>query len=110
MLDFVEYHKSEVEKTNKQIEGSPNPIFLFGAHIFSQYLTVFGLNTSKIIGILDNSVQKQWKRLYGTSLKVFSPTVLIKYLNPVCILRAGSYNDEIKSQIVKEVNAGTIFV
>ena len=47
---------------------------------------------------------KHGKRLYGTNLKVFSPSLLKKEIDPVLILKAGVYNDEIKNDIVKNYN------
>ena len=89
---------------------SHKSIYLFGAHIFSQYLKVFGLNTSKINSILDNSKEKEGYRLYGTSLFVENPRVLKNCETPVVILRAGPYNAEIKKQILNEINSNTIFI
>ena len=110
-MEFREYHINEVNVLNNFIENSINKnIFLFGAHIFSQYLTVYGLNTQNIICILDNSKEKHGKRLYGTSLSVSSPEILAKYENPIIILRAGPYNEEIKIQILNTINKNSIFI
>jgi len=43
-------------------------------------------------------------------LKVFSPEVLRSEANPVVILRAGVYNDEIKGAILATVNDSTSFI
>ena len=51
---------------------------------------------------------KQGKRLYGKIL-VCSPKVL-KEKNPVVILKAGVYNDEIKKDILTNINSKTIFL
>jgi len=68
--EFIQYHTELVDMINKQIESSSSPIFLFGGHIFSQFLIGFGLNVENIINILDNSDIKHNKRLYGTNLIV----------------------------------------
>ena len=47
--------------------------------------------------------------LYGTNLKIFSPTVLPGKINPCVILRAGSYNSEIKKQIL-DINPKTFIM
>ena len=77
-----------------------NPILLFGAHIFSQMI-VFGsnINTKNFDGVIDNDKNKQGKYLYGTKLKVYSPSIIKKLNKPYVVLRAGSYNEEIKKQI-----------
>ena len=41
---YIEYHINLVNKLNAQIENSTSNVYLFGAHIFSQYLFVL-LNT-----------------------------------------------------------------
>ena len=111
LLNFINYHVEEVKTLNLLISKiSHKSIYLFGAHIFSQYLKVFGLNTSKINSILDNSKEKEGYRLYGTSLFVENPRVLKNCETPVVILRAGPYNAEIKKQILNEINSNTIFI
>lgn len=108
---FLQYHKDEVKSLNYLIEKlKSKKIFLFGAHIFSQYLKVFGLKVENIVSILDNSIEKHGLRLYGTELLVESPKTLSKYESPVVILRAGPYNDEIKKQILFEINPNVIFI
>jgi hypothetical protein len=92
------------------MEITENPIYLFGAHIFSQYLIKNGLNMSKINGILDNDVNKQGKRLYGTELKVMSTDELKNVKTPIVILKTGFYNDEIKEEIINNINKNTIFL
>lgn len=49
-------------------------------------------------------------RLYGSNLKVKSPEILKKYKNPVAILKAGIYNNEIKKQILTQINKKTKFI
>jgi hypothetical protein len=109
--DFMRHHIDEVSLLNEKLNDLfPLPIYLFGAHIFSQYLKVFGLNTGNIVSVLDNSRQKIGKRLYGTNLFVQNPEVLRDIDNPVVILRAGPYNEEIKNQILTTINSETTFI
>ena len=103
--NYLQYHKELVSELNK-LEGK---IYLFGAHIFSQTLLQFGLDSSKIVCILDNDPNKQKKRLYGTDLIVYSPEVLKDVEEGTVILKAGVYNEEIKKQI-KEINSNIKFV
>ncbi|ECL3285014.1 SAM-dependent methyltransferase, partial [Campylobacter jejuni] len=77
---------------------------LFGAHLFGQYLIFQGLNTEKIINILDNNLIKQEKRLYGTKFIVKSPKILKDQDNSLVILNAGVYNDEIEKDILENIN------
>jgi hypothetical protein len=107
----VEYHENEIRDLNDKITQTEpkQPIYLFGAHIFSQYLIGFGLNTGRIAGLLDNALSKQEKRLYGTSLKVNSPKILADTKNPIVILKAATYNTEIKDDILKNINPNVTF-
>lgn len=107
--DFTDYHENLVKELNQKIEQTENSIYLFGAHIFSQYLIGFGLKTDKIINILDNSPLKQEKRLYGTSLIVKSPKILKNKHKVNLILKAGIYNNEIKKDILENINNKVIF-
>ena len=108
--NFIKFYENDVKHINKKIENYDHEIYLFGAHIFSQYLLAFGLNQKKIKKIVDNDVAKQNMRLYGTNLFVESPTILSKDTKPLLILRAGAYNDEIKKQIIENINSNTYFV
>ena len=53
---------------------------------------------------------KENKRLYGTNLKVKSPQILKKEEAPLVILKCGVYNNEIKNQIIKNINSKVIFL
>lgn len=110
--EYLGYHEKLILDLNKKIAGlsSSQKIYLFGAHVFAQYLIGFGLDTSRIVCLLDNDANKQGKRLYGTNLKVYSPKVLADCDTPVVILKAGVYNNEIKADIQSNINASTIFL
>ncbi|QWD76405.1 class I SAM-dependent methyltransferase [Polynucleobacter sp. MWH-UH24A] len=111
-LNYITHYKNLVDTINSKLDlvGKRKEIFIFGAHIFTQYLIEFGLNVSKITGILDNDKNKQGKRLYGTKLMVFSPEVLKNFDLPFVILKAGAYSSEIKDQILKQINHNTLFL
>lgn len=102
-LDMVEYYDAEVNRLNRLIDNYSGKIFLFGAHIFSQFLIYRSLQIEKIINILDNSIIKKNKRLYGTSLFVVSPDVLKNINRAAVILKAGQYQVEVKRQLL-EIN------
>lgn len=109
-LDYVRYHEQLILDLNRQISAAPGPVFLFGAHVFAQYLIAFGLDTGRITAILDNDSRKQDKRLYGTHLVVQSPKVLKDIAQPTVILKAGIYNDEIRRDILQNIHAGCVFL
>lgn len=108
--NYIDYHLKLINDLNSKIDNNSENLFLFGAHVFSQYLIAFGLNENKIKSILDNDSNKQNKRLYGTSLKVNSPKILKKFNQPKVILKAGVYNDEIKADILNNINSNTTFL
>ena len=108
--NYVSYHEALIQSINNQIAQAPGKVYLFGAHVFSQFLLSFGLDRSKIECIIDNSSLKQGKRLYGTDLMVASPSTLKDEVNPTVILRTGVFNTEIKQDILTNINPGTIFL
>ena len=108
-MNYVKYYKDFVSEVNLKLEDFHDKVFLFGAHIFSQYLLAFGINRKKIYGILDNSLLKINKRLYGTDLSVYSPESIKNEENVGVILKVGSYRNEIIEQL-KTINPNvTIF-
>lgn len=107
--DFLDFYKRKILELNAILESTKKPVYLFGAHLFSQFLLYNGLNSEKIISILDNNKTKQGKRLYGTRFLVESPQILCKS-NALLILNAGAYTDEIKSDILANINARTEIV
>jgi len=108
--EYVSYHQELINDLNSRVSDTTQPVFLFGAHVFAQYLIAFGLKTGRIISLLDNDPNKHGKRLYGTRLMVQSPKVLRGVNCPVVILKAGVYNDEIKSDIIHNINSETTFL
>jgi len=109
-MDYVRYHDALIEGLNRKVHDSTRSVYLFGAHVFAQYLIVCGLDTSRIVSLLDNDPKKQGKRLYGTSLMVESPNVLRERVDPVLILKAGFYNQEIKEDILGNINKTVTFL
>ena len=106
---FLDYHLHLIRDLNERIENYDKPIYLFGAHIFSQYLLSMGLNMEKIVTILDNSKTKEGKRLYGTSFISESPKILKDVGEAAVILKAGFYDNEIKKDILENINSQIIF-
>lgn len=106
---YFEYNLKKVEEINNLILSAKDEIYLFGGHIASQYLINYGLNTSKIKMILDNDANKHGKRLYGTNLFVQSPIILKGKCSANVILRQGVFNDEIKEDILNNINKNVQF-
>ncbi len=110
-LEYVDYHNQLIKDLNSKIinTNETEHIFLFGAHVFAQNLIECGLNTDRIDFLLDNDINKQGKRLYGTNMMVESPRCIEGIENPIIILKAGVYNDEIKKDILENINPKAIF-
>lgn len=105
-IDLIDFYKSEVKRLNDLIEAMDGPIYLFGAHIFSQFLIYFGLNESRVIAILDNSSQKLNQRLYGTKSFVSSPEVISGLEKVAVVVKAGQYQNEVVKQL-KTINSNS---
>jgi hypothetical protein len=102
---MINFFHLEAEKINKEVSGFEGSVFLFGAHIFSQFLLHNGLRENKFKGILDNSKFKQGKRLYGTSLNVFDPSIVKDAHKVMAVVKAGQYQSEVEEQLL-ELNSG----
>ena len=99
--------RSLSQKLNSFFEDSSGTNFLFGAHIFSQFLISAGLNESRIDLILDNNPDKWGKRLYGTSLNIIPPSeIKSKFLVKVG-LAMGSYEREVGEQLTELLPRGS---
>lgn len=107
--NFYSLWRKDIDNINKFL-GSNKKYYLFGAHIFSQFLIKFGLRLDNVLGILDNDPRKQNLYLYGTKIKVFSPNILKNKRSPLVIIRAAQYSQEIKKQILNKINSSTKFI
>jgi predicted SAM-dependent methyltransferase len=96
-------HKKKIENINEKLSQYENlDVYLFGAHVSSQYYISNGLNVDRIKSLLDNSINKQNHRLYGTSLFVQSPDILI-HEGPCVVIcsHMSVYLVEISNQLLR---------
>ncbi len=101
---FIEHHLFNARYLKESIKGYEHK-FLFGCHVFSQYLLYFGLEEKDFIGIIDNDYMKQDACLYGTNLMTY-PSSIIKDLDDVAVIvQAGIYTDEISTKLLS-INGG----
>ena len=98
-LNMVDFYNNDLANIQNEIEQHAGEVYLFGAHVFSQYLLNIGLDELLISGILDNSKEKEGKRLYGSNLTVFNPTIIQGTNNYLIIVKAGAYQDEVELQL-----------
>jgi len=108
--EFFQHHLHDVKQITKQLSISKDRTFIFGAHIFTQFLLGFGLEEESFSNVLDNDPAKIGNRLYGTSLQVRSPKILKDIENPVVVLKAAMYTEEIKRDILENINPDTRFI
>lgn len=99
-IDFVQHYDDEILTLNRRIEAHTGEVYLFGGHIFSQFLLNAGLLSGRIKAILDNSSEKIGRRLYGTDKIICEPNLIVDQNNVAVILKAGQYQDEIRSQLL----------
>ena len=107
---FISHHEEEIKRITSLLNEESENTFIFGAHIFTQFLFGFGLKEESFCNILDNDPKKINNRLYGTNLIVKSPKVLSQYENPLVLLKAAQYTDEIKDDILANINPNTRFI
>ena len=67
--------------------------YVFGAHLTYYYLLNLGIDENRILAVVDNDLNKQGKRMYGTNTKVISPHELEEGAN--IFVEMGPYNKEI---------------
>tara|TARA_R110000796_G_scaffold146299_2_gene263010 strand:+ start:4541 stop:5692 length:1152 start_codon:yes stop_codon:yes gene_type:complete len=110
LMNWYNYHSELARKLNKKINNLEGKIYLFGAHVSSQFLISFGLDTDKIVSILDNDPNKHNTRLYGTRLVCKSPKSELSLEDGSVILRAGVFSKDIEYEIIKNINKNIKFI
>lgn len=104
------FYKKKISKFNKIFLGrNKSSNFIFGAHIFSQYLLKMGLKENNFSYVLDNSKDKFRKRLYGTNISVEKPDIIKKIKKPIILVNMGQYQSEVEKQL-KKINKKTRIV
>lgn len=106
---YILTHKQRIEELNARIAEADYPVLFFGAHIAMQYYIAFGLNVTGIKHVIDNDKYKHTKRVAGTNKKVYSPSKLSEYEKCAVILPQSPYAEEIKKQILTDINPNVIF-
>lgn len=102
MQEFVQFARPQLS-TNTSLN------FLYAAHVGTHYLVALGLAVERFAAILDNNPDKIGQRMYGTSLRVASPTSLQGLPSPRVVLRQGAYNSEISKQLL-QINPSTLVI
>jgi len=96
---FVDGLYDDAAAVNRRTANLDGPLYIFGAHVTSQYLISAGLDLSKVTCILDNNRAKQGLRLYGSQLTVRPPEVIVDDDQPHVIVRMANYQTEVEQQL-----------
>jgi hypothetical protein len=96
---FVASARADAEALAARAAAFDGPVYLFGAHVFSQFLIGCGFPAQSATAVLDNDPHKQGLRLYGTPLTVAAPTVVADAGRAAVVVRATHYSAEITEQL-----------
>jgi hypothetical protein len=104
-------HIININNINKLIMNyNDYNVYLFGAHVSSQFYLFNGLNKNNIKSIIDNDINKEHHTLYGTDLVVNQPSIIKDEKKCVVICsHVGVYYEEIKKQL-NELNKNVIII
>lgn len=105
----MRYHREQVAQIIINVAAFNGPAYIFGAHVFSQYLFGLGLDERIFEAVLDNGPAKIGRRFYGTGLITRSPEILRDKTQALVVLRTGVYDREIKKDIRMHINKAVIF-
>ena len=93
--NFFQYYLKRIEKLKN------NQFYIFGAHFPLYYLLSLGLDKKNILGVVDNDIKKQNKRMYGLDIQTYCPKSIPSGSN-ICV-EMGPYNIEIKKNLKNHV-------
>jgi hypothetical protein len=93
VVDFLDYMKFRADSMK-----NVDKFYVFGAHFPFYYLLSLGVKEEQIIAVIDNDVNKQNKRMYGTNIKVISSDDVPVGSN--IFIEMGPYNEEIKETLL----------
>jgi SAM-dependent methyltransferase len=90
-----------IQNTNNILKNiNHTNIYIYGAHVNTQFYLYNGIDSDKIKGIIDNSKKKKNQILYGTDKIVNSPDIIENMDECVVICNhVGIYYDEISKQL-----------
>jgi hypothetical protein len=109
VLEALAIQRERVTHIAEALSGFDGPVYLFGAHIFSQYLLEFGLAEDLFSGVLDNSKIKAGNRMYGTDLPIIHPDGIRKDKRVMVVLHTGTYDSEIRQGLRNKLGENVVF-
>ncbi|WP_445148546.1 class I SAM-dependent methyltransferase [Baekduia sp. Peel2402] len=100
---FVDAARVDAARLTARASTFDGDVYLFGAHVFSQFLIGCGFPAQRARAVLDNDPNKQGQRLYGTPLTVAAPEAMAQRSRDgratAVIVRATHYSAEITAQL-----------
>ncbi|HWI73257.1 MAG TPA: class I SAM-dependent methyltransferase [Baekduia sp.] len=96
---FVEDARADAAALTGRAAAYDGDVYLFGGHVFSQFIIGCGFDAGRATGVLDNDPAKQGLRLYGTDLMVSAPAAVADAGAVAVIVRAAHYTGEITEQL-----------
>lgn len=89
----------KIDRFNSSYDEN-NTYFIFGCHFRTQAYLHMGLDPERFEYVLDNDVNKQNKRFYGTPLECKTVHILSTYDGPLYVfVDISAYTDEVKRQL-----------
>lgn len=83
-------------------KNTEKEIYLFPASCHSIFLTIFGLDYKNLTGMVDNSLNKIGKKVYGLDLDIFSFKEIVKNnKNSIFLINGGVFNSEIEQFLIE---------
>lgn len=106
---YVAQANSYFAGVKRIVDAFDGDVYIFGGHVFSQFVLFGSQIQSRVSGILDNDPGKWGRRLYGTNLLISDPQILQGRRGCMVITsNTGIYRSEIESQI-KEICEEPVF-
>lgn len=105
----INYFDFLLEKSN-EIKNIiiPEKTYICPSGMYGQYIYYFLTQKQNIIGFIDNNSNRHGKKLYGTGITVFHPTVLEKESCTILLCKC-PYTEELKKQLL-EINKELHFI
>ena len=107
--EFIDHYQKLVTTLNSKLSDFDGPVYLFGAHVAVPFLLAFGLDRTKLEGLLDNSKLKAGRRMYGTNFVVNLPEVICDKPRVGVVITVPPYRDEIVNQLMS-LNPSTTII
>jgi hypothetical protein len=100
---FVDAARVDAARLTARAATFDGDVYLFGAHVFSQFLVGCGFPAQRATAVLDNDPNKNGRRLYGTPLTVAPPEAMAQRSRDgratAVVVRATHYSAEITAQL-----------